>query len=185
MYKLQNILIMIAVFCISGCATIPPGPSVMVLPAQGKSFEEFRADDLTCRDWAETQTGWKANDTVNQNLAAGAAIGTVLGAGLGAAIGSASGHVGAGAGIGAATGLAAGTAIGGDQAQASGHEVQRRYDNAYKQCMYSKGNQVSGVVVHQSGPTYYPPPPPPNYGSAPPPPPPSAGAYPPPPPPPY
>jgi len=29
----------------TGCATIPPGPSVMVMPAQGKSFEVFQSSE--------------------------------------------------------------------------------------------------------------------------------------------
>ena len=33
------------VVMLSGCATIPPGPSVMVLTGNGKSFEAFQADD--------------------------------------------------------------------------------------------------------------------------------------------
>jgi hypothetical protein len=28
-----------------GCATIPPGPSVMVMPAQGRSFEAFQSSE--------------------------------------------------------------------------------------------------------------------------------------------
>ena len=167
MSKLKCLLIITILFSTVGCATMPPGPSVMVLPAQGKSFEDFQADDAVCRQWAENQTGWKANDTVNKNMAAGAAIGTALGAGLGAAIGSASGNMGAGAGIGAVSGLIGGTAVAGGPAQASGQSVQRRYDNAYQQCMYSKGNQIPGAV-QQSNPTrYLPPPPPPGYDSVP------------------
>ncbi len=176
MNRLQKFLIVIAAgWMMGGCATIPPGPSVMVLPGAGKSFTAFRADDQDCRSWAETQTGWNANDTVNQNIAAGSVIGTVVGAGLGAAIGSASGNMGAGAGIGAISGLIGGAAVSSGQAQTSGMEVQRRYDMAYQQCMYSKGNQIPG---HRSRrPSYTPPPPPPADYPAPAP---SDGVYPPP-----
>ena len=141
---IRRFLIIPAVIAVSGCATIPPGPSVMVLPPSGKSFDAFQMDDSVCRQWAENQVGWRANDTVNQNLAGGAAIGTLLGAGLGAVIGSASGNVGAGAAIGAAGGMAAGAAGASEPARAAGYEVQRRYDIAYQQCMVSKGNQVPG-----------------------------------------
>ncbi len=51
--------------------------------------------------------------------------------------------------------------------------VQRRYDNAYMQCMYSKGNQVPGVTRTYTGAV---PPPPPTQGFPPPP----SGVYPPP-----
>jgi len=51
--------------------------------------------------------------------------------------------------------------------------VQRRYDNAYMQCMYAKGNQVPGVVRTYRRAV---PPPPPSPGFTPPP----SGFYPPP-----
>ena len=81
-----------------GCATIPPGPSVMVMPPPGKPFEAFQTDDAVCRGWAQQQSGWQANDTVNRNTADGAALGALMGAGLGLAIGAASGNPGTGAG---------------------------------------------------------------------------------------
>ena len=130
---IRRFLIILAVIAVSGCATMPPGPSVMVMPPPGKSFELFQMEDATCRQWAEHQAGWHANETVNENLASGAAIGTIVGTGLGAVIGSASGHVGAGAAIGAAGGLALGAAGASEPARASGYEVQRRYDIAYQQ----------------------------------------------------
>ena len=52
-------------------------------------------------------------------------------------------------------------------------EVQRRYDNAYVQCMYAKGNQVPGsapVTAPTTGPTTGPTPPAPPTGTPPPPP---------------
>ena len=102
---------LLAVLTASGCATIPPGPSVMVMPGQGKSFEAFQADDFTCREWAQNQAGWQANEAVNQNLAGGAVVGGALGAAAGALIGAASGNVGPGAAIGAGAGLLAGAAM--------------------------------------------------------------------------
>ena len=166
---------------LSGCATIPAGPSVMVLPPPGKPFEAFQADDFACRQWAGQQAGADPAASYNQNLASGAAVGTLMGAGLGAAIGAASGNPGVGAAIGAASGLIGGTAVAAGPAYASGWEVQRRYDFAYQQCMYSKGNQIPGVVRASRQGHWVPPPPPPGYmppppASAPPP-----GAYPPPP----
>jgi hypothetical protein len=32
-----------------GCATTPTGPSVVVLPGEGRSHEQFRTDDARCR----------------------------------------------------------------------------------------------------------------------------------------
>ena len=95
-----------------GCATIPSGPSVMVLPGSGKSFEQFQADDATCRQWASQQIGTAPQEAANQSTAKSAVAGTVIGAGLGAAIGAASGAAGTGAAIGAASGLLLGSAAG-------------------------------------------------------------------------
>jgi len=126
---------------LSGCATLPTGPSVMVLPAAGKPFEQFQAEEAGCREWAAQQSGAVPGAPANQQTAVGAAIGTAVGAGLGAAIGSASGHAGTGAAIGAGTGLLMGTAAGANADQVAGGNAQRRYDMAYQQCMYAKGNQ--------------------------------------------
>jgi uncharacterized protein YcfJ len=163
----RNVVLFIAVAALSACVSMPTGPSVMVLPAPGKPFEVFQSEDQQCRNWAELQTGKNPSETANQNLVGGAAVGTLMGAALGAAIGSASGNAGAGAGIGAASGLIGGTAVASGPAYAAGSEVQRRYDIAYQQCMYAKGNIIPGVVstTHSSSPP--PPPPPPGYKSEP------------------
>jgi hypothetical protein len=39
----------LALLAVGACATVPTGPSVMVLPPTGKPFEEFQADDAMCR----------------------------------------------------------------------------------------------------------------------------------------
>lgn len=183
--KPQRFLVLLsALMMLIGCATIPPGPSVMVLPAPGKTFEHFRADDGECRQWADGQTGLSANETVNQNLAAGAVIGTLMGAGLGAAIGAASGNPATGLAIGAAGGLIGGSAVAGNQAAASGWEAQRRYDIAYQQCMFTKGNRVPAAEGPPRPVRRAPQVPPPPLRYAPPPPATQPGAYPPPPPPP-
>jgi len=174
-------LLSLALVTLSACATIPTGPSVMVLPGPGKPFDAFQADDAVCRQWAAQQVGTSPNGAVNQNLATGAVLGTLAGAGLGAAIGAASGNPGTGAAIGAASGLIGGTAIATGPAYAAGYATQRRYDNAYLQCMYAKGNRIPGVA-RSSRPAIPPPPPPPGFTPRPPASPPP-GAYPPPPPP--
>ena len=158
--KVVALLSLCALLAAGGCATMPTGPSVRVLPAPGKSFEQFQADDAICRQWAER--GANPQETANQNTATGAAVGTVLGAGVGAAIGAASGNPGAGAAIGAGSGLLVGTASGASSGQAYGNEAQRRYDNTYVQCMYAKGNQVPGTVRRARRYRAAPPPPPPS-----------------------
>jgi len=79
--------LLILVPCLGACATVPTGPSVMVLPGTGQPFEQFQADVHVCRDWAAKQVKGAFMD-------------------------------------------------------APSWEVQRRYDNAYVQCMYAKGHQV-------------------------------------------
>ncbi len=176
------ILPLLTVVALAGCATIPSGPSVMVLPGPGKPFEQFQIEDFSCKQWAAQQVGASPNVSANQNTVTGAVIGTAIGAGLGAAIGAAGGHAGTGAAIGAAGGLLGGTAMGADSGRAYGWEAQRRYDIAYQQCMYAKGNQIPGyrTTPQSSQRSIPPPPPPPPSGSYPVPPP---GAMPPPPPP--
>lgn len=102
----------LALLALGGCATIPTGPSVRVLPGPGKTIEQFQVEDEICRQWAGQQIGISPQETVNQNAATGAVVGTFIGAGLGAAIGAATGHPAAGAAIGAGSGLLVGTANG-------------------------------------------------------------------------
>jgi len=163
----------LALLVLGGCATLPTGPSVMVLPPPNKPFEQFQAEDAICRRWAEQQIGQSPQETANQNTAAGAVAGTAIGAGLGAAIGAASGNAGVGAAIGAGSGLLVGSSAGYNAGQVSGWQAQRRYDMAYQQCMYAKGNQIPGMVTQSPRVRRMPPPPdysssPPDYSSPPP-----------------
>jgi len=161
------------VLAISACATAPTGPSMLVLPGSGKSFDTFRFDDFECRNFATAQANTQGADQARQDsLLRGAAIGTVVGAIAGAAIDGSRG-----AGVGAGTGLLIGTASGASSGSGDSFSVQRRYDHAYVQCMYAKGHRVpvDGRLSEQVGqrpaaasPAATPPPPP--AGSPPPPP---------------
>jgi hypothetical protein len=162
MYRRWSFLLILVVVGLSACATVPSGPSVRVMPGPWKPFEVFQSDDAVCRQWAAQQTGTSPNDAVNQNLVTGGVLGTLAGAGLGAAIGAASGDAGIGAAIGAASGLIGGTAVASGPAYAAGYEAQRRYDHAYVQCMYAKGNQIPGVTPSRRSDSLSPPPPPPG-----------------------
>jgi hypothetical protein len=164
-------------FLLSGCVTMPVGPSVLVLPGTGKPFEQFQDDNEVCQNWAAQQTGTSPQPAAENRAAAGAVIGTLVGAGAGAAIGAATGNPGAGAAIGAGSGLLLGTAYGADAGRGWYYEIQRRYDNAFLQCMYAKGNQVP-MSAPPSGASFDTSPPPSSYsapprtdGSIPPPPP--------------
>lgn len=79
-------------------------------------------------------------EMANNRAIGGAVMGAVLGAGLGAAVGG-----GRGAGIGAAAGAGLGTAGGAGYSADVQGGIQAQYDNAYAQCMYSKGNRVAGL----------------------------------------
>jgi uncharacterized protein YcfJ len=140
---------------LSGCAQTPLGPTVQVMPGPGKSFEAFNYDQAGCKQFAEGAVAGQAQNANNRAVGA-AAIGTVLGAGLGAAIGG-----GRGAAIGAGSGAIAGTGLGMGSSANEQYGIQQQYDNAFAQCMYSKGNMVPGY-----GPMMVnaPPPPPPGPG---------------------
>jgi len=177
MTKLLRASPLLALLTLVACTTIPTGPSVMAMPGSGKSFDQFRADDADCRQYALGQVGGAtANETAVDSGVKSAAFGTAVGALAGAAMGGRDG-----AAVGAGMGLLVGSAAGAGAGQASGYGSQRRYDNAYVQCMYAKGQRVpvSGQMTSaparagnrpaQPATVYAPPPPPP--GSPPPPPP--------------
>ncbi|CAG9164902.1 hypothetical protein LMG23992_00048 [Cupriavidus laharis] len=149
---------------LGACAVMPSGPSVMVLPGTGKTFDQFRADDGNCRQYAFGQVGGVTSAQAANNAAVGSAVvGTALGAAAGAAF-----NGGSGAAVGAGVGLLTGAAVGAGNAQYSGYGTQRQYDAAYLQCMYASGHRVpvygSMAVAPRPAPYYYyPPPPPPGY----------------------
>src|ERR1035437_633879 len=152
---------LLALLMVGACTTVPTGPSVMGMPGTGRSFDQFRADDADCRQFAFAQVGGTtpnqiAVDSGVQSAVVGAAVGAVAGAAIG-------GH--GGAGVGAGMGLLVGSRAGAGAGEASGYGLQRRYDNAYIQCMYAKGDRVPVSGQLTSGPdrrSSVPPPPPPN-----------------------
>jgi len=94
MRYLKKTALFFMMLMVSGCAALPTGPSVNVMPSQGKNFDVFLTEDAKCRQWAEQHVG-SAQDSY-------------------------------------------------PTIEDYGKEAQRRYDNAYIQCMYSYGNQVPG-----------------------------------------
>jgi uncharacterized protein YcfJ len=151
---------LIPIVLLSACASEPLGPTIAVMPAQGKSFDTFQGDQALCKQFAAGETTGGAQQANNRQVGT-AVVGTLLGAGLGAAIGG-----GRGAAIGAGAGALGGTAVGVGPSGQAQYTLQQRYDLAYAQCMYSRGNQVPGYQ-----PAGVPPPPPPGYYPPPPPPP--------------
>jgi len=185
MLRITRLSVLPALLVLGACATYPPsGPSALVLPGTGKNFDQFRADDMECRQYASLQAGGQAQAATDSTVRS-AVLGTAIGAVAGAAMGGRDA-----AGVGAGMGLLAGTLAGTGAGSTSAYEMQRRYDIGYQQCMYAKGHRipVSGrfaAPTYESRPVAMPPPPPP--GSPPPqpsgsPPPPPPGSPPPPPP---
>ncbi|MDB5763166.1 MAG: hypothetical protein JWQ21_2161 [Herminiimonas sp.] len=180
MSKTLKISPLLAMLLLGACTTMPSGPSTLVLPGTGKSFDQFRADDFECRQFAQGQLGGAtANSVVEDSGVRSAALGTLLGAVAGAAANGSRG-----AGVGAGAGLALGGLAGTSAGQASAYGVQQRYDFGYQQCMYAKGNRVPVTAsrfmtesrqyqgqsgAYQSGAYNSPPPPPPGTPPGPPP----------------
>ena len=175
-----------ATLALGACVTFPSGPSVMALPGSEMSFDQFRADDHSCRAYASQSIGGQEAQQAAMNSGVGSAVvGTAVGAIAGAAIGGSQG-----AGVGAGTGLLIGSATGAGAADVSGRSLQHRYDSGYIQCMYAKGHKVPVAGQFTSAPRRTSPPPPPAGSYTPPPPPggsyappPAPGTYAPPPPP--
>ena len=151
-----------AALLVAACATVPSGPSVLVLPGSAKSFEQFRADDYDCRQYAGFQVNGTTPDrAAEQSGVKSAAIGTAVGAVAGGLLG---GHDGAASGAGA--GLIIGALAGSGTARNSQLSAQQRYDHAFQQCMYAKGHKipVEGYALppRNARRATIPPPPPPR-----------------------
>jgi len=157
---------------LGGCVWLPQGPTVAVMPGAGKSLDEFRADSGICQQFAQSAISG-AGQAANDNAAANAVGGAAVGAAVGALLGAATGQAGAGAAWGAGTGLMFGGAAAGNVGAASSYTLQRQFDIAYMQCMYTRGNQVPGQMVRRSVPSQsapsmsYAPPPPGRYRAPP------------------
>ena len=160
MRKIAIAALTLGAIVLSGCATTPVGPTVRVMPGPYKPFEVFQRDQYECTQYADFQVAGDADAANTRALGA-----TAIGAGLGLALGAATGD-GSVATAGAVAGGAVGASIGAGQSDNANYSIQRRYDIAYAQCMYSKGNQVPGYAR----PRGVPPPPPPGRNGPPPPP---------------
>ena len=153
---LSTASIIVAVLLLfTGCATAPLGPTVQVMPSSGKPFAKFQTESEECQAWAFQQMGGQeAVDRINANAVLYGIIGGAIGAGIGALTGASWGYsprstrryAAHGAAMGAGIGTAAGAAHGAAASAYSSQQLQMIYDDAYVQCMYSKGNQVPGSV---------------------------------------
>jgi hypothetical protein len=132
---------------LAACATpAPTGPGILVLPGTGKTFDQFRADDHGCRDFAYNSIGGPRAEEASRDAAVNSAV-------IGAAIGTAAGALiggGEGAAVGAGVGLAGGSMVGADASRATSGSAQQRYDHAFTQCMYAKGHKVPVAARYSS-----------------------------------
>ncbi len=130
---------LIAAVFISGCATAPMGPTALVMPAQGKPFEVFAQEQAMCKQFAGGEVDGDAT-MMNLKQFGSAAISTALSAGLGAAV-----RGQRGAEVGGAMGAMVGAASASNGSARDQNNLQGRYNLAYTQCMYSRGNQIAGA----------------------------------------
>ncbi|CAB3795801.1 hypothetical protein LMG27177_03967 [Paraburkholderia fynbosensis] len=128
----------------AGCAVMPPSaPTVMAVPANGKTLNQFQQDDYSCRNYATQAVNPAAasHQAATSGLAT-TAVGTAGGAAAGALIGAGAGNAGAGAAIGAGAGLLLGSMMGSAQHNQTEASLQQQYDNAYAQCITARGDTI-------------------------------------------
>ncbi len=132
-----------AALAAAGCAQMPTGPAIPAMPGTGKSVDAYQQDTVACQQYAQAVLGnGAAPQSVNDRAALGAVGTTAIGAGTGAIIGSATNQGGQGAAIGAGIGLLIGAINAANASSATQWQLQQQYDDAYLQCMWSRGNQV-------------------------------------------
>jgi hypothetical protein len=141
--KLHSILLVgitLSNLVLTACVSAPTGPTIAVMPREGKPFEVFKKEDQECREFAQ-------NSVQDGNAAAlkAGAISAATGAAIGAAAGAMyQGGSGPNVGTGAAIGMVGGAAVGAMGASNKETQAQTQYNTAYQQCMFAKGNQVPG-----------------------------------------
>jgi uncharacterized protein YcfJ len=137
-FALITTLSLVLAASLTACVSAPTGPTVAVMPREGKPFDIFQQEDLYCRNFAANSVR-DTSDAALKEGATSAAIGAALGAVAGAVIqGGNHANVGTGAGVG----LLGGAAMGAMNSSGKQNQAQAQYNIAYQQCMYSKGNQV-------------------------------------------
>jgi hypothetical protein len=122
---------------LGGCDTMPTGPTVTVFQADGKSLDEFQADDADCRRFAEAQLGGATSVIpIDEAAAINATRGTAVCSTPGVAVDRRS--------VETYSAQRTGSVIDGiEAAQFAGQGSQRRYNCAYVQCMYMlKGEKI-------------------------------------------
>ena len=128
-------LVALAVALLAGCDTMPERPTVTALQGADKGFDEFRTDDVECRQYAHAQVSGVTPASADH---ASGVTSTAPSSAICVAVGAAIDGRGS-----AAAGSRTGSLIDGtDAAQFVGYGLQQRYNCAYVQCMYLKGDKV-------------------------------------------
>ena len=129
---------------LAACTSAPTGPTVAIMPREGKPFEVFQAEDQQCRQFAANAVKDTSDAALKEGVTS-AAVGAALGAAGGLVIGGGSHtNVGTGAGVG----MLGGAGLGAMNASGKQNQAQEQYNIAYQQCMYAKGNQVPSYKSH-------------------------------------
>jgi hypothetical protein len=121
-----------------GCTGVAPGPVALVMPAQGRSLAHFQVDDEFCRAFALDRLGGVSPEAAAITNLASSVIGAMGLFGLAGAVIDGSRGARIGAAVGAVTG-GIGAGVAGLDARSP---VQTRFDNAYVQCMFTRGHRV-------------------------------------------
>lgn len=66
-----------AVLSLAACANTPTGPTVPVMPGTGKSFEQFRADDGKCQQFAMSEVFPASSEKARPSAAGTAGTGAM------------------------------------------------------------------------------------------------------------
>ena len=134
----RAVLTLAIISSLAACVSAPTGPTIAIMPREGKPFDLFQQEDLFCRNFAANSVRDTSSAALKEG-ATSAAVGAALGAVAGAVIqGGNHANVGTGAGVG----LLGGAAMGAMNSSGKQNHAQAQYNIAHQQCMYSKGNQV-------------------------------------------
>ena len=133
------------------CVSAPTGPTITIMPREGKPFEVFQQEDQQCRGFAANSIKDSGNAAL-KDAATSAAVAAALGAAAGAVIGGGSHtNVGTGAGVG----LLGGAAIGAMNASGKENQAQTQYNIAYQSACTPKEIRFLAIAKTSKALTFY------------------------------
>ena len=75
----RAVLTLAIISSLAACVSAPTGPTIAIMPREGKPFEVFQQDDQQCREFAANAIKDTSNAALKEG-ATSAAIGAALGA---------------------------------------------------------------------------------------------------------